>query len=45
MGVRARWLLRTNEPGIPFFHGEQALAGWKTVIDEVHQAGGFMGGL
>jgi 2,4-dienoyl-CoA reductase-like NADH-dependent reductase (Old Yellow Enzyme family) len=32
-----------NEPGIPFFHGEQALAGWKTVIDEVHQAGGFMG--
>src|SRR4051794_289250 len=32
-----------NEPGIPFFHGEQALAGWKTVIDEVHQAGGLMG--
>ncbi|MEP4546198.1 MAG: NADH:flavin oxidoreductase [Saccharospirillum sp.] len=32
-----------NEPNIPFFHGEQALAGWKTVIDGVHQAGGRMG--
>lgn len=32
-----------NEPNIPFFHGEQALAGWKTVIDAVHQAGGRMG--
>jgi len=32
-----------NEAGIPFFHGEQALAGWKGVIDAVHQAGGRMG--
>lgn len=32
-----------NEPNIPLFHGEQALAGWKTVIDAVHQAGGRMG--
>lgn len=32
-----------NDPGIPFFHGEQALAGWKQVIDAVHQAGGRMG--
>lgn len=32
-----------NDPGIPFFHGEQALAGWKQVIDTVHQAGGRMG--
>jgi len=32
-----------NEPGIPFFHGEQALAGWKGVIDSVHNAGGRMG--
>ncbi|WP_108125275.1 NADH:flavin oxidoreductase [Saccharospirillum mangrovi] len=32
-----------NEPGIPFFHGEAALAGWKSVIDAVHQAGGRMG--
>ncbi|MEZ5655419.1 MAG: NADH:flavin oxidoreductase [Sphingobium sp.] len=32
-----------NEPGIPFFHGEAALAGWKGVIDAVHAAGGRMG--
>jgi 2,4-dienoyl-CoA reductase-like NADH-dependent reductase (Old Yellow Enzyme family) len=32
-----------NEPNIPFFHGEAALAGWKRVIDEVHAAGGKMG--
>jgi 2,4-dienoyl-CoA reductase-like NADH-dependent reductase (Old Yellow Enzyme family) len=32
-----------NEPGIPFFHGEAALAGWKHVIDVVHVAGGRMG--
>lgn len=32
-----------NEPGIPFFHGEAALQGWKSVIDAVHAAGGAMG--
>lgn len=32
-----------NEPEIPFFHGEAALAGWKNVIDAVHDAGGRMG--
>ncbi|MFP8965047.1 NADH:flavin oxidoreductase [Pokkaliibacter sp. CJK22405] len=32
-----------NDPAIPFFHGEQALAGWKNIIDAVHQAGGKMG--
>lgn len=32
-----------NEAGIPFFHGEAALAGWKGVIDAVHDAGGRMG--
>ncbi len=32
-----------NDPGIPFFHGEEALAGWKLVIDAVHAAGGRMG--
>ncbi len=32
-----------NDPGIPFFHGDAALAGWKRVIDEVHAAGGRMG--
>lgn len=32
-----------NHPGIPFFHGAAALAGWKQVIDGVHAAGGRMG--
>ncbi|WP_165322353.1 NADH:flavin oxidoreductase [Rhizorhabdus phycosphaerae] len=29
-----------NEPDVPHFHGEAALAGWKRVVDEVHAAGG-----
>ncbi|WP_185983189.1 NADH:flavin oxidoreductase [Aureimonas mangrovi] len=32
-----------NDPGIPFFHGEEALAGWRGVIEAVHAAGGRMG--
>ncbi len=32
-----------NEAGIPFFHGEHALAGWKGVISAVHAVGGKMG--
>ncbi|MEK6349219.1 MAG: NADH:flavin oxidoreductase [Burkholderia sp.] len=32
-----------NDPGIPFFHGERALAGWQHVIEAVHGAGGKMG--
>lgn len=32
-----------NDPGVPFFHGEPALAGWKGVVDAVHTAGGRMG--
>jgi 2,4-dienoyl-CoA reductase-like NADH-dependent reductase (Old Yellow Enzyme family) len=32
-----------NEAGIPFFHGEAALAGWRHVIEEVHAVGGKMG--
>ncbi len=32
-----------NDPNVPFFHGEAALAGWKHVADEVHAAGGKMG--
>ncbi|MFC7704257.1 NADH:flavin oxidoreductase [Plastorhodobacter daqingensis] len=32
-----------NEPHVPFFFGEAALAGWKSVIDAVHAAGGRMG--
>lgn len=31
-----------NDPNIPHFHGEKALAGWKEVIDGVHRAGGKM---
>lgn len=33
----------SNDPDVPHFHGEAALAGWKRVIDEVHAAGGKMG--
>lgn len=32
-----------NDGGIPYFHGDRALAGWKAVIDAVHDAGGRMG--
>ncbi len=32
----------SNDPDIPRFHGENSLRGWKTVIDEVHAAGGKM---
>jgi 2,4-dienoyl-CoA reductase-like NADH-dependent reductase (Old Yellow Enzyme family) len=32
-----------NLPNIPLFHGDEALAGWKSVIDAVHAAGGRMG--
>ncbi len=28
------------DPNVPRFHGEAALAGWRRVADEVHQAGG-----
>ncbi len=31
-----------NDPHVPDFHGERALAGWKHVIDGVHAAGGRM---
>ncbi|MDN3263505.1 NADH:flavin oxidoreductase [Streptomyces sp. CSDS2] len=29
-----------NGPGLPRFHGEDALAGWRRVVEEVHRAGG-----
>lgn len=32
-----------NAVGIPFFHGEAALAGWRGVADAVHAAGGRIG--
>jgi 2,4-dienoyl-CoA reductase-like NADH-dependent reductase (Old Yellow Enzyme family) len=31
-----------NDKNVPRFHGEKELAAWKTVIDEVHAAGGVM---
>ncbi|HIQ52093.1 12-oxophytodienoate reductase [Halopseudomonas pachastrellae] len=27
-------------PNVPYFHGEESLAGWKKVVDAVHAAGG-----
>ncbi|MFD2934589.1 NADH:flavin oxidoreductase [Spirosoma flavum] len=33
----------SNDPNIPHFYGQTALAGWQTVINDVHQAGGQMG--
>ncbi|HUW36699.1 MAG TPA: NADH:flavin oxidoreductase [Rhodocyclaceae bacterium] len=30
----------TNDPRVPFFYGEAALAGWARVVAEVHAAGG-----
>lgn len=33
----------SNDPSIPHFYGEQSLAGWQKVIDDVHAAGGQMG--
>jgi 2,4-dienoyl-CoA reductase-like NADH-dependent reductase (Old Yellow Enzyme family) len=32
----------SNDPNIPCFHGDAALTGWRTVIEEVHAAGGKM---
>ncbi|RYZ58233.1 MAG: NADH:flavin oxidoreductase [Proteobacteria bacterium] len=32
----------SNDKNIPRFHGEKSLAGWKKVIDAVHQSGGKM---
>lgn len=31
-----------NDPNVPRFHGEEELAGWKKVVDEVHAAGGLI---
>ena len=29
-----------NDPNVPNFHGDEALAGWKHVVEEVHAGGG-----
>ncbi|MCJ9705986.1 MULTISPECIES: NADH:flavin oxidoreductase [unclassified Bradyrhizobium] len=31
-----------NDPNVPRFHGVQELAGWRRIVDEVHDAGGLM---
>jgi len=33
----------SNDPRVPNFHKDDALAGWKNVIETVHNAGGKMG--
>jgi 2,4-dienoyl-CoA reductase-like NADH-dependent reductase (Old Yellow Enzyme family) len=33
----------SNDANVPHFYGDDALAGWKHVIDSVHTAGGQMG--
>ena len=30
----------SNDPRVPVFHGDKALAGWKNVLDKVHSEGG-----
>jgi 2,4-dienoyl-CoA reductase-like NADH-dependent reductase (Old Yellow Enzyme family) len=30
----------SNDTNVPFFHGEEALKGWKKVVEAVHSAGG-----
>jgi len=32
----------SNDPNVPHFYGDRALAGWGKVIDDVHKAGGAM---
>lgn len=32
----------SNDPNVPHFYGNEALAGWQNVVDEVHKAGGKM---
>lgn len=32
----------TPQPNVPHMYGTQALAGWKTVVDSVHAAGGLI---
>ena len=31
-----------NDPNVPFFHGQDALAGWAHTLGQVHEAGGRM---
>ena len=42
-GTMVRRRGASNDAKVPLFWGEEALAGWKRVIDAVHAAGGKMG--
>ncbi|WPU99173.1 NADH:flavin oxidoreductase [Mucilaginibacter sp. cycad4] len=33
----------SNDPNVPHFYGDAALAGWQNVVNKVHSAGGQMG--
>lgn len=39
-GTTVDHAVASNDPNVPAFHGDAALAGWKRVVDEVHAAGG-----
>ena len=39
-GTTVNQVASNGYEGIPAFHGEEALAGWKQVVDAVHAAGG-----
>ena len=39
-GTTVNHPVASNDPNVPAFHGEAALAGWKRVAEEVHEAGG-----
>jgi 2,4-dienoyl-CoA reductase-like NADH-dependent reductase (Old Yellow Enzyme family) len=39
-GTCVNHIAASGYPGVPYFHGEERLAGWKKVADAVHAAGG-----
>jgi 2,4-dienoyl-CoA reductase-like NADH-dependent reductase (Old Yellow Enzyme family) len=41
-GTGVRRPASLNDPNIPRFHGEEELAAWKIVVDEVHAGGGVI---
>jgi 2,4-dienoyl-CoA reductase-like NADH-dependent reductase (Old Yellow Enzyme family) len=41
-GVAVDHPMAVDHPGVPRLHGEAALAGWKSVVEAVHAAGGVI---
>jgi 2,4-dienoyl-CoA reductase-like NADH-dependent reductase (Old Yellow Enzyme family) len=39
-GTCINHIAASGYPGVPYFHGEERLAGWKRVVDAVHAEGG-----